>query len=1007
MSFRFARYASWVFSTACLLCMLPAQAAPPLATPINPPVFAPWGGDIQHTAWTSKDGAPSSVYSMSQDGNGLLWFAARDGLYSFDGTRFVRTDRVYGHALQSPVTVAVAAFDETVWVAYQFGGISRFERESVRHYLPGKDGPQGSSHLLVRMPDGTMWTNGSGGLWKLENDRWRLVRPDEGLPTGGFPHITLYKDGSILISSSDGLYQSMPTGRPGEYRFRQVLGPPRLVGGALRPDGRILIRTLDEQMSMLDVATGKREPFKLDIGSAPNLGYLSDSRGGLWVSTGDAIQLLDGSGKPLHKFVTASGFSAGSFTNVMSDREGNVWIATPNGVDRVRPARLSNLALPPRLAGKLSVTPGDRGEVWVSDAFQPGPFDAPTFVHQPDGQRRTTAMRAVSSGHRQTDGTLWFAGEARLWRVKDGITRHWPLPPGAKGADVQAMSEGRDGRLWLSIIRKGIYSFREGVWEAGGGDPELARHAAIFLATDRRGRVWFGYPGDRVAVLDGKRLTRYGHEHGLDVGNTLSIAAGRDRIWFGGDRGLAWFDGRRFIAVKEHGGGFRGVSGIVERANGELWLHDTGGLARIDPAELRATDDGAAHVVHAERFNHLDGHRGTPAQISPLPTLVEATDGRLWYVTSSSVGHLDPVAIPRNPRPPTVLVGAVRTDQQHYLPRPGLVLPAGTERVEFDFTATALSIPERVRFRYRLLNQDRDWRDAGGLRQAVYTNLAPGPYTFEVHAANEDGVWSPQPARAAFRIEPAFTQTHWFKLACVLAVALAAWLLHRWRLKRVEAHLLEKVKVRLLERQRIARTLHDTFLQSVQALVLRMHVLMGKLPDDSAMRAEVGGVLAQAEAVIEEGRERVRQLRVPGVRHGCLLQALGDAGRELAAASGVAFVQEVTGAARELDPEVEDELFTIGREALSNAFHHAGASRVTLALDYSAERLRLEVRDDGRGIAPEILARGAREGHWGLPGMRERARLAGGDLDIDSTPVGTVVSVCIPVTTAYQGMRRA
>lgn len=289
----------------------------------------------------------------------------------------------------------------------------------------------------------------------------------------------------------------------------------------------------------------------------------------------------------------------------------------------------------------------------------------------------------------------------------------------------------------------------------------------------------------------------------------------------------------------------------------------------------------------------------------------------------------------------------------------------------------------------------------------MYTNLAPGDYLFEVAAANEDGVWSPQPARAALRIEAAWTQTLWFRLACALGLLAAAWLLHRWRLARVAARLREKMLVRTRERERIARTLHDTFLQSVQALVLRMHVLMGRLPADSGMRGEVEEVLARAEDVIEEGRQRVRQLRVPGVRHGCLLQALADAGRDMAAASGVAYTQQVTGAARALDPEIEDELFTIGREALSNAFHHARATRVALALDYGADRLRLAVSDDGHGIAADILTSGAREGHWGLPGMRERARLAGGVLDIDSTPAGTVVNVCIPVTTAYQGMRRA
>lgn len=987
---------------SCLAWCAAAAAAPPPATPTA------WSGGVQHSAWTGKDGAPSAVYSLTQDGNGLLWFAARDGLYSFDGARFVRHDRVYDHPLHSPSTVAVEAFGETIWVAYQYGGISRFERGAVRHYQPGADGPLGSSHLIVRTPDGTMWTNGRGGVWRLDGERWRLVTAEEGLPQDDHPHITLDGDGRLLISASSGLYRSAASTAPGRRRFEKILDAGRLVGGSLWPDGKLLLRTLEDGMSTLDLDTGERVPFRLDNDNAPNLGYRIDQRGGLWVSTGDAMQLFDRAGNLQRQLLPSQGLTAGSFTGLLNDREGNVWIATPNGVDRVRPARLSTLDLPPGYTSKLTVTAGAHGAVWVSESFEPGAHSVPTFERTPDGAQRTTAMRSVVSSYRQPDGTLWFASNTRLWRVAADGSREWPMPLALRSIGVQSMTADGDGLLWVSVAGSGVHTFKDGVWSPGNGDLELAKHAAIVLATDDQGRVWFGYPGDRVALLERGVVRHFGREHGLDVGNVLSISAGRERIWFGGDRGLAWFDGQRFVPVREHGSpGLRGVSGIVERADGELWLHDAGGLARIDAAATAALRADRAATVVTERFDHRDGHRGTPPQIAPLPSLVQASDGRLWYVTSSSIGHIDPGAIPRNTLAPTVLIDAIRTDRRAYLARPGLLLPPGSERLEFDYTATALSIPERVRFRYRLLGQETEWRDAGTRRQAIYTNLAPGAYHFEVSAANEDGVWSAAPARAAFRIEPTFVQAAWFKFACLLAFLTAAWMLHRWRLRRLEAGLLEHLRLRERERERIARTLHDTFLQSVQALVLRMHALLGKLPGDSGARAEVEDVLARAEDVMDEGRERVRQLRVPAVRRGCLLQALGEAGLALAATSGLPFVQQTSGKARELDPEVEDELFTIGREALANAFHHARPTQVTLSLDYRVDSLHLAVSDDGHGIAPEILASGARQGHWGLPGMRERARLAGGTLAIESTPAGTTVSVCVPVTSAYQSMRHA
>lgn len=985
-----------VFTTLALALCGASGAAP----------LPPWTGDLQHTSWTRANGAPSSVYSLTQDASGLLWLAAADGLYSFDGARFMRHDEVFGHKLRSPLPMAVAADGDALWVSYQFGDISRFERGAVHHYL-GDNSPPSTVLRFGRTPDGVMWAWSGTGMHRFDGERWREVGASAGLPNGRPRGFSVLANGSLMVYCADGIYLG-PPGTAAGRRFTRVLDQPQLGNGYPRPDGKVVIKTGKQRLHLFDPASGATTPLALHNGGAPLLGYKVDARGGLWVATGDAVQLLDGEGKLVRQFTTAAGFTDGVFNATFDDVEGNLWFTTANGVDRVRQARLATVALPPGFIPALSVTPGAGGAVWIGNTDRAGTYDFPSFVLAPDGSRRTTSILDVSASHRAPDGTLWFGNNESLWRVRDGETRRWPLPPGMAGRSVQAMTTGADGALWVSLIGLSAHTFRDGNWRKDGGRAALAGATALSLATDRQGRPWFGYLDNHIAILDGDTLRRYGPQQGLAIGNTLAIVPGRARVWVGGDRGLAWFDGKRFVALDERGGpGFRGVSGIVERADGELWLHDTGGLARIGAAALATALDTPGAAVESERFDHLDGHRGMAPQAQPLPSLVEAGDKRLWFATSSTVGHIDPARIPRNPRPPTVMVTAIRTDRASHAPAAGLVLPARTTRLEIDYTATALSMPERVRFRYRLVGQDDDWRDAGGHRQAVYTNLAPGAYSFEVHAANEDGVWSVQPARAAFRIEPAFTQTMAFKLAWVVAVLAAAWLLHRWRLQRVATRLREHLTVRMLERQRIARTLHDTFLQSVQALVLRMHTMMGKLPADSGMRGEVEHVLARAEDVIEEGRQRVRQLRVPGVRHGCLLQALEEAGRELAASCETRFEQQITGKSRELDPEVEDELFTIGREALSNAFHHARATRVTLALDFGGDRLRLAVSDDGHGIAPDILSSGARQGHWGLPGMHERARLAGGTLEIDSTPGGTTVSVCIPVTSAYQAMHHA
>jgi len=959
----------------------------------------PWRTDLQHTGWTRKDGAPANVFSMAQDGNGLLWFAATDGLYSFDGARFVRNRAVYGHPLHSPAITAVKAVGDTIWVGYQFGGISRFTPGAVQHYT-GSDGPQGAAYYFIHLPDGSFWATGSRGLFAFDGEHWRLVTAAEGLPEGPQRFHTVLHDGSMLVYGADGVYRSERHEQSGQstpgrvYTFRRVLDQAGVDGGDLLTERQVLINSRARGLQLFDPDTGSVTPFTLNNGGLPMLTYAIDRHHRLWVNAGDSLQLLDDERKPVQQFMPANGFSGKSMTSSLTDREGNLWFATENGIDRVREPRLATITLPKGQTGLPGVLAGDDGAVWVINRHHENAFPVSTFVVDRQGGRRNVPIYRASATHRQADGTLWFAADGGLWRVQQGATTRTPLPPDLAAQVVQAITVAPDGALWLSVTGKGVHVLQDGVWRAGGGHADLRMPTAITLTTDRAGRIWFGYVDNGIAVLDAGQVRRFTDKDGLAVGNTLAIVQGRARIWVGGDRGLAWFDGRRFVPLAETGrGAFYGVSGIVERAGGELWLHDTGGLARID---ARALADATARLrpdVAAERFDHLDGHLGMPAQIRPLPSLVEATDGRLWYATSNSVGHIDPAAIPRNPRPPTVLVGAIRTDERSYPAGAPVVLPARTPRLEIDFTATALSMPERVRFRYRLLGQDRDWRDAGNVRQAVYTNLAPGAYTFEVIAANEDGVWSPEPARAALRIQAAFTQTLPFQLACAFVLLAIGWALHRWRLRLVARRLHHDVKVRMLERERIARTLHDTFLQSVQALVLRMHVLMGKLPGEGSLRADVEDVLLRAENVIDEGRERLTQLRRPAVRDGMLAQSLAEAGKQFAAPAGVRFVVRSSGALPVLAPDVEEELFTIGREALSNAFRHAGARQVVLELACQGGNLRLAVSDDGQGIPPDILARGARQGHWGLPGMRERARLAGGALTITSTARGTTVSV--------------
>jgi signal transduction histidine kinase len=298
---------------------------------------------------------------------------------------------------------------------------------------------------------------------------------------------------------------------------------------------------------------------------------------------------------------------------------------------------------------------------------------------------------------------------------------------------------------------------------------------------------------------------------------------------------------------------------------------------------------------------------------------------------------------------------------------------------------------------------DTQWQEAGNRRSAYYTTLAPGSYRFRVVAANEDGVWNTNGASVLLVVPPALVQTVWFKLLIVAVVVLLAWAVHRLRLRQALRRMQRSFDVRMAERERIARTLHDTYLQSVQSLILRFHSIKAVLPKNDVVQLQIDAALEAADVVAEEGRDQLMDLRVNHLCQGELAPALESTCGAACAQQGVAFSVSEHGPRRALQAEVKDELFAIAREAVSNALRHSGSAAVSVQLVHDSAGLTLQVRDQGKGFDDSVLQSGQRERHWGLAGMRERATRIGARLTIHSKPDdGTAIELALRARLAYR-----
>jgi signal transduction histidine kinase len=436
------------------------------------------------------------------------------------------------------------------------------------------------------------------------------------------------------------------------------------------------------------------------------------------------------------------------------------------------------------------------------------------------------------------------------------------------------------------------------------------------------------------------------------------------------------------------------------------------GLVRIVRSELEAWADDPMRAIHAASFDRTDG---VPLRADPSgynPQVAKAVDGKLWFVSTEGVSMFDPARFPFNNLPPPVHIEQITADRTTYdLAAAGgqLRLPPLVRDLQIDYTALSLAAPEKVRFRYMLEGWDRGWQDVGTRRQAFYNNLPPRNYRFRVMASNNSGVWNESGASLDFSVAPAYYQTTWFRLSLGAAFLLLLTTAYQMRVRYVARAFNMRLEERVHERTRIARELHDTLLQSFHGLLFRFQAATNMLPErPSEARQRLESAIDQAARAITEGRDAVQNLRASTAISNDLAEAISTLGAELAAAHvddakapPPVVAVAVEGMPRDLHPILRDDIYRIAGEALRNAFRHAGARRIEVEIRYDAGKLQVRVRDDGRGIDPAMLVE-QRTGHFGLEGMRERAELIGGHVDIWSKAgFGTEVDLVIPASAAY------
>jgi len=715
-------------------------------------------------------------------------------------------------------------------------------------------------------------------------------------------------------------------------------------------------------------------------------------------------------------FTAESGLSGNIIAGLFEDREGNIWVSTAGGLDRFRELTVTTVSAKQGLSSDNvnSVIATTDGSTWIAtrDGLTRWQNGQTTVFRKADG----LPDDFVQSMYQDHAGRIWvFTGHGLAW-FNNG---RFVSVDGVPSTEVYSITGDNAGNLWLSGS-KGLSHLREGRLIENLPWPALGhRQQAKMIVYDRdRGGLWLGFWQDGAVdyFKDGQVRLSYTAVNGMTKGPVASLRLDRDgAVWAATQNGgvSRIKDGRITTLTTSNGLPCDRIHWTTEEDDRSLWLYTACGLLRIPHSQVDDWISDPARRVEPTLWDATDGALpwGSPSSFGP--TFAEAADGKLWLVTREDIEVVGPSHLSSNRLPPPVHVEQIVADQKLYwqsspdAPASSLHLPARTRDVEIDYTALCLTAPEKMQFRVKLEGQDNDWRVPVNPRHTHYTNLPPGPYRFRVIASNNSGVWNEQGDSLAFSIAPAYYQTNWFRAVCAVLVLALVWAIYQIRVRQLRHDFALTLEARVRERTNIARELHDTLLQSFQGLMLRFEIVSQLLPDRSIEAKEkLDGAMKQAADAITEGRDAVQGLRASTVQTNDLARAINTLGEELANDPTnpccPAFRVTVEGVPRDLHPILRDETYRIAAEALRNAFHHAQARQIEVELRYDNQQFRLRVRDDGKGIDPTILSGHGRDGHFGLPGMRERANAIGGNLVVWSElKAGTEVELRIPAAAAY------
>jgi signal transduction histidine kinase/ligand-binding sensor domain-containing protein len=944
--------------------------------------------------WTTDQGLPQGwISTLLQTRDGFMWVGTKGGLARFDGVQFQVFKSSTPHSIPNDTIDSLS--EDTggnLWIGTP-GGLTRFRNREFVTFT-----------ALDGLPETSVWRttpDPTGGLWIVTTFSHLIHYDGQRFREIEFPIAGRFQEVTNLLEDTDGVV--WVTTFHGLFKLRMAADYSHITELSRISTSEFDSLCLDHHGNLWTAGAegvGHFEDGKLVQRLLPGPGIATfivvDQDQNVWTGSrpesGIGLVRVNGSGAA--RLTAAQRLASDEVHTLLEDRNGALWVGTVKGLSQLRDGVFMSYGAP---EGLPSTT---RGMFGFDDAKHHVWFGADHVTVRSEGpDLKPAAIRAgismlqepVQSADPALRGIL-VTDASRRSLVMNGNT---VLPlPSVPLTGARFLYAQRDGTVWRATTEEGLIGYRSGrppfSYSTRNG---LADNNVTAVEESPDGDLWIGTTTALHRLHNGaiSKMTA------CEVVTSIWIDANGD-VWAGSQSGLIHVHASTVHTFSQQDGlPLNEIEGVAGDDAGYLWLGTLEGMVRVDKRRLYQIEDGHAGSISPRILGEGDGLRDSEVRQN---SVFRSSDGRIWFLTLTSIAFVQPKAVSLSP-PPRAFIDSTTVDD---LTTPGagaLTIGPGRHRIEFNYTAPNLSTPGPTVFRYMLDGWDHNWIDAGTRRTVSYAGIPSGNYWFRVSASNCCGEWGPSSEAIPIAVQPFFYQRVWFIALCVMLAGATVFIAVRWRIAQIARHLNDRLHERVEERTRIARELHDTLLQGVIGVSMQLYMAEKQVPEDSALKPHLKRIMNRIQAVVEEGRIALQGLRSQAFEDNTLEEALSLAIGELNIPGTSKASLTVAGTARPLNAIVRDDIYKIAREALTNAVRHAGASMISVEVEYTQSAFRLKVVDDGCGIPSQPKTKD-RLSHWGIPGMRERAEHIGAQLQLSSDPkTGTAWELLVPARLAH------